>query len=117
MARSPAPAAPASSSARRRDVPAPPHSPRPASPIASWQMPSQDLFGLAQAFDQGGAQQERTRELWVLRCAAQLIVVLLPHGRVLFCQEPLVTDCLGLGVLQRDVAALPFVAIKLGLLG
>src|SRR5436853_5777847 len=67
---------------------------------------SRDRFRLAQAFDQRRAQEKGAREFWVLRSAAQLVVVLLAHGRVLLREHALVADGLGLGVLQRDMAAL-----------
>src|SRR5215510_13352993 len=83
------------------------HASRHPRPIASG-----DLISLAQALDQGGAEQEGARKLRVFRSPAQLLVVLLAYRRILLCQHALVADGLGLGVLERDMAALPFVAIE-----
>src|SRR5262245_59961879 len=71
-----------------------------------------DPLGFAQALDPGGAQQKGARERGVLRGAAQLVVVLLAHGRVLFGQEALVADGLRLRVLHGDVTALALVALE-----
>src|SRR5262249_56885848 len=73
---------------------------------------SRDPLGLAQALDQRRAQEEGGAELGVLRGAAQLVVVLAAHGRVLFRQQALVADGLRLGVLQGDVPALALVAVE-----
>src|SRR5262245_16684950 len=71
-----------------------------------------DLLGFAQALDQGAAQQKGARTRGILRRAAQLVVVLLAHGRVLLSQEALVADGLRLRVLQGDVTALALVAVE-----
>src|SRR5713226_864371 len=70
---------------------------------------SRNLLGLAQALDQRRPQQERARELRVLRRTAQLVVILPAHRRVLFGQQPLVADGLRLRVLHGDVTALALV--------
>src|SRR6516162_3130879 len=69
-------------------------------------------LGFAQALDQGAAQQEGARELWIFRGPAQLVVVALADRGVLLRQQSLVADGLRLRVLQRDVPALALVAVE-----
>src|SRR5439155_11017068 len=73
---------------------------------------SRDALRLAQALDKRRAQQESPCQLGVFRRAAQLVVVLSAHGRVLLGQQPLVANGLRLRVLHGDVAALALVAVK-----
>src|SRR5262249_28037518 len=61
-----------------------------------------DALRLAEALDQRGAQQEGARELRIFRGSPQLVVVFLPHRRILLHQHALVADGLRLRVLDRD---------------
>src|SRR5579883_803436 len=78
--------------------------------------PSRDLLGLAQALDERSAQEKFSRQLRIFRRAAKLVVIASAHLRIAFFQQALVADRLRLGVLHRNMAALPFVAVKLALL-
>ena len=44
-------------------------------------------------------------------------MIALAHGGVALGEQPLVADGLRLGVLHRDVPALPLVAVELGFVG
>src|SRR6185436_18242461 len=77
--------------------------------------PSCDLLGLAQAFEQCGAQQELARQRGIVGLAPQLVVVALPHRRIALLQQPLVADGLRLRVRNGDMPPLPLIAIKLRL--
>src|SRR5262245_4241818 len=57
--------------------------PSDSGPRALYSPRSCDPLGLAQALDQRRAQQERARSLGVLGSAAQLVVILAPHRRIL----------------------------------
>src|SRR6516162_6302957 len=73
---------------------------------------SLDLLGFAQALDERGAQQKGAREFRVFCGAAQFVVVLLVHCRILLGEQALVANGLRLGVLERDVAALALIAVE-----
>src|ERR1051326_9365938 len=71
-----------------------------------------DRFGLAQTFEQRGAQQKFAGEFRILGGAAKLIVVTLAHRRIALGQEPLVADGLRLRMRYRNMAALPLIAVE-----
>ena len=76
-----------------------------------------NLLGLAQAFEQRRPQQELARQRRIFGLAPQLVVVAPAHRRIALLQQPLVADGLRLGVLDRDMPALPFVAVELRFVG
>src|SRR5215212_5679778 len=71
-----------------------------------------NLLSLAQAFDQGRAQQKFAREFRVFRRASELVMIAPAHRRVAFRQQPLVAYGLRLGVLDGDVTALAFITVE-----
>src|SRR5207248_3315537 len=75
-----------------------------------------DLLRLAQAFDQGAAQEKGAGALGILGGAPQFVVIALAHGGIVFRQQPLVVDGLRLRVGKRDVTTLALVAVELALL-
>src|SRR5215475_533329 len=74
--------------------------------------PSADLFRLVQALDERSAQQECPRPRRVLGGAAQLVLIAFAHRGVPLGEQPLVSHGLRLGVLNRDVTPLAFVAVE-----
>src|SRR5216683_3271035 len=85
---------------------------RACSPPARFARQSCNALGFAQALDQGAAQQEGACELGIFRGPAQLVVVAPAYRGILLRQQPLVADGLRLRVLQRDVLALPLIAVE-----
>src|SRR6266852_5553993 len=73
---------------------------------------SRNPFRLTQTFDERRPQQECPRPHRILGGAAQLVLIAFTHRGVLLGQQPLVADGLRLGMLNSNVAALPFVAVE-----